>query len=299
MSVYNGLPYLKESVESILNQTYRDFYFLIINDGSEDGSSKYLESINDERVTVLHQKNAGLGNALNKGIKLISTKYMARMDADDIALPQRLEKQVKFLDKNPNVGMVGTRFAFTIDGRNRKNGSKLPIKHDEIYKILQNGGHAISHPTICMKTEIVKKIGGYRVPGGGQDWDFFMMFAENSRLANINEVLQLYRIEIKKHEFQTRLNRFKGQEFALFNAQKRSSNKREITFKEFDKIWKNRLFIKNMKTRLKCVSSTKYNYYLNAFLRGKYLKSYYHLFISILAYPPKVINYLKKHFLFK
>ena len=94
MTVYNGMPYLRPAVESVLEQTHSDFKFIIVDDGSEDGTAGYLESIDDPRVTVVRQENQGTAKAANHGLSLIETPFVARMDADDIALPTRLEKQL-------------------------------------------------------------------------------------------------------------------------------------------------------------------------------------------------------------
>ena len=99
MSVFNGEPYLRESVESILSQTFRDFEFIIINDGSTDGTADILTHYQriDPRLAVHHQQNKGLIDSLNTGCGLARGRYIARMDDDDVALPGRLERQISFL----------------------------------------------------------------------------------------------------------------------------------------------------------------------------------------------------------
>ena len=189
MSVYNGMPYVKEAIYSILHQTFRDYIFLIIDDGSTDGTSDYLKTIKDKRVCIVHQKNAGLGAALNVGLNMIETKYAARMDADDIALPGRLGKQVKFMEEHSEVGMLGCRFVFTINGLKHDLSPPLPLMHAGILDVLSKGGHAISHPTVCFRTDLAKSVGGYRISGEGEDWDFFLRMSEITHLANFDEVL--------------------------------------------------------------------------------------------------------------
>src|SRR5580698_9685158 len=102
MPVYNGEKYIKEALESILQQTFIDFEFLIINDGSTDNSVSIIKSFNDNRIRLIHnEKNSGLVYSLNKGIGLSNGEYIARMDCDDVSIPERLEKQVGFLNSNP------------------------------------------------------------------------------------------------------------------------------------------------------------------------------------------------------
>src|SRR3989338_10709157 len=109
MSVYNGMPYLPEAVKSILNQTYKNFEFIIIDDASTDQSTKYLRFLKDKRIKLIkNSKNLGLAASLNKALKFAKGEYIARMDADDISLPKRFEKQVKFFKKHPSVDICGT-----------------------------------------------------------------------------------------------------------------------------------------------------------------------------------------------
>ena len=109
MSVYNGLPYLREAIDSILQQTYEDFEFLIIDDGSVDGSRDAVLSYDDPRMELLaNETNRGLPASLNRGIATARGKYIARQDADDISMPDRLQQQVHWLDTNDSTGVVGT-----------------------------------------------------------------------------------------------------------------------------------------------------------------------------------------------
>ena len=104
MSVFNGDKYLSEALESILNQTFTNFEFLIINDGSNDRTEDILKSYDDVRIRIINNdNNMGLAKSLNKGLRIARGEYIARMDADDISLPTRLARQVEFLDKNKHV----------------------------------------------------------------------------------------------------------------------------------------------------------------------------------------------------
>ena len=110
MPVYNAAKYLKEAIESILNQTFEDFEFLIIDDGSTDKSAEIIKTYNDPRIKFMKNKhNVGLIRTLNKGLKLAESEYIARMDADDISTPDRLQKQVEFMDENPETGICGCK----------------------------------------------------------------------------------------------------------------------------------------------------------------------------------------------
>ena len=110
MPVYNGAAFLPESIDSILSQTYKDFEFLIINDGSTDDSEKIILSYDDPRIKYLkNDVNLGVIGTLNRGLEIIKTKYIIRMDADDLALPYRIQVQVDYMDKHPDIVLSGSR----------------------------------------------------------------------------------------------------------------------------------------------------------------------------------------------
>jgi glycosyltransferase involved in cell wall biosynthesis len=192
MTVYNGMPYLPRSVESVLEQTLGDFQFVIVNDGSIDGTVDYLAGITDSRVLVLHQANLGTGAAANHGLKHCNADFVARMDADDIALPGRLEVQRDFLIAHPEVGLVGTQVV-PFGDRTAGGSLRLPLGHDAIYRALRAGRHALAHSSIMFRMTIAQHIGGYWSLRLVDDWDFMIRMGEVLRLANLDRVLHLYR----------------------------------------------------------------------------------------------------------
>src|SRR5437868_7347070 len=134
MTVYNAQEYLNMAVDSILNQTYKNLEFIIINDGSTDNSGHIIEAYNDPRIKYIPQKNQGLAAALNKGIGLAKGKYIARMDHDDISYQMRLEKQVEFMEDNREVAMAGTSFDL-IDSDSGIIGSSYHLDRGQDIKI--------------------------------------------------------------------------------------------------------------------------------------------------------------------
>lgn len=193
MSVYNGMPYLSEAVNSVIAQTFQDWTLLLINDGSTDGSTDYLNQLDDPRIRVVHQCNQGLAAALNNGIKLVETEFLARLDADDIALPTRLEKQLAFLRANPLVGLVGTQIA-PLGEKRVGRGGHLPLDHQHIDSGLLRGQHCLSHTSVMCRTALMREIGGYWPTGWSEDWDMYLRMGERAELANLNEVLVHYRV---------------------------------------------------------------------------------------------------------
>lgn len=159
--VYNAGEFLAASIESILNQTYQNFEFIIINDASTDNSLKIINKYkkHHQKIKVISlKKNLNCGGDLcaNKGLKKAKGKYVARMDADDVAHPKRLETQIEFLEKNPGVFLVGSN-AYVIDKKGNLIGNKLePQTHESIYKsyfVI----HPIIHPS-CMYRRLLPPI---------------------------------------------------------------------------------------------------------------------------------------------
>ena len=148
MPVYNGEKYLCEAIDSILNQTYTDFEFIILNDGSTDKTEEIILSYDDPRIVyVKNETNLQIVKTLNKGIALAKGKYIARMDADDISLPERFEKQLKFMEQYPSIDVCGTWMRI-ID--KPKQVWTYPEKHEEIKaQLLFNT--PLSHPTLIIK----------------------------------------------------------------------------------------------------------------------------------------------------
>lgn len=114
LPVYNAMPHLPSAVESILRQSFTDFAFVIVNDGSTDESRQYLNSLQDSRIEVINQANGGQGAARNAALRRSHSEYVALMDADDISLPDRFRSQLEYLESHPGVVILGTQFEFLV-----------------------------------------------------------------------------------------------------------------------------------------------------------------------------------------
>jgi len=193
MTVYNGLPYVQQAVESVLDQTIADWRCVIVNDGSTDGTGEYLNSIRDERIFILHQQNSGISVALNNGLQHCTTPYIARLDADDVAVSTRLAEQVAFLQTHPEIGLVGTQVV-PMGTRSLGKSLRLPLDHDAICRDLIRGLHAVVHSSIMVRTELMQALGGYWTLPMGEEYDLMLRLSEISRLANLDRVLLHYRV---------------------------------------------------------------------------------------------------------
>jgi len=193
MTVYNGMPYLRPAVESVLAQTLRDYRFVIVNDGSTDGTAAYLNQLGDPRVFVLHQANQGTAAAANRGLAHCDTEFVARMDSDDISLPMRLETQLAFMKANSQVGLVGTQVA-PLGSVRAGRSLRLPTTHVGIDAALLAGRHGLAHSSIMLRRNLLQRIGGYWSQPLVDDWDMMLRMGEVGRFANLDQLLHLYRV---------------------------------------------------------------------------------------------------------
>lgn len=196
MPVYNCEKYLVEAIDSILQQTFTDFELLIVDGGSKDNSHKIIEQYQDSRIRLIFQdKNTkGLASALNQGLENARGKYVARMDCDDISYPQRLQKQVDFMDRNTNVGLCGTWIIYSIDGKLGKV-QKYPTNFDEI-KVSLFFSTSFGHPSVMIEKSLFKKHNLFYSTEFkyGEDYDLWNRCSEFFELANIPEVQVIYRV---------------------------------------------------------------------------------------------------------
>jgi len=197
MSVYNGERYLREAIDSILNQTFRDFEFLIINDGSTDRTKEILDSYKDPRIRVINnEKNIGLTKSLNKGLRLAKGEYIARMDADDISLPERLSTQAIFLDAHPDIGALGSAVQIINGCGIQSSVLRFPADHGFLRWCLCFYD-PIPHPSAMMRKKAMEQVGGYASDMMyAQDYDLWRRLSVVTRLATLPDVL-LY---LRKHE---------------------------------------------------------------------------------------------------
>ena len=160
MSVYNGEKYLKEAIDSILNQTYKDFEFIIVNDGSTDESLEIIKSYNDPRIVLIRQENKGLATALNEGIKIAKGEYIARMDADDISEPERFKKEYKFMHVHDECVALGTNAIIIDENSNNLYTTDLHFNNEISTDYLMEK-NPFFHGSMILKREVLLRIGGY------------------------------------------------------------------------------------------------------------------------------------------
>ena len=192
MSVYNGKPHLKEAIDSIFNQTFSDFEFIIINDCSTDASLEIIKSYDDGRIKIIsNEVNIGLTKSLNKALKEASGKYIARQDADDISLPNRLELQLKYLENHPQVALLGTGI-YVVDARGKEIEKRImqPNPRASLQK-----GNRIVHGSVMFRKSAIDKIGGYNEAlKYAQDYELWLRMAKRHGVRNLP--LPLYKLRM-------------------------------------------------------------------------------------------------------
>jgi glycosyltransferase involved in cell wall biosynthesis len=196
MSVHNDARYLPQSVESILAQTLGDFEFLITDDGSTDGSGDYLRALRDPRIRLLsNTTNLGLTRSLNRGLNAAAGHFVARMDADDVAVPDRLARQVEFLSARPEVGIVGSSRTL-IDERGSFVANAPAVEGDLGIRWKCLLGNPFAHPTMMLRLDLLDRHWlrydeSFRT---AQDYELWTRLLTVTRGANLAEPLLKYRL---------------------------------------------------------------------------------------------------------
>jgi glycosyltransferase involved in cell wall biosynthesis len=225
MPVYNTEPYIPEAVESILAQTYPNFEFLIVDDGSTDRSLAILKhyAAQDTRIRLSSRPNAGYLVRLNEMLAEARGKFIARMDADDVAMPERFSCQIDFLDAHPEVVAVGSRI-LAIDSDGDPIAEFCTAQdHDEIDRAhLDVQGGFINHPVAMIRTDAIRTVGGYRADyWPGEDVDLWLRLAEIGRLANLPERLLKFRRHLESISYTRQTRQHERCQAAAIEAHRR------------------------------------------------------------------------------
>ena len=198
MSVYNGARFLAPAIDSVLGQSFVDFEFLVLDDGSTDGTAAIIRDFaaRDSRIRPIIRENRGLVASLNQLLAEARAPLVARMDADDICQPQRFERQLAFLADNPDHGVVGC-WSVDIDEHGARwqiEGADHPVTHEDFLHNIRHGGPLLCHPAVMYRRRLVLEQGGYHAAFRHcEDLDLWLRLASVTKLANIPERLIHYR----------------------------------------------------------------------------------------------------------
>jgi hypothetical protein len=195
LPVYNAQSYLQESIDSILNQSFQDFELIMINDGSTDSSLSIMKSYTDQRIRIINQTNAGLPVSLNRAITQSQGQYLARQDADDISLPERLAKQVAYLDAHPQCALLGTWAQILVEKVPTDRSLSHPHLNGDIQlKLLFF--NCFVHSSVMIRKSALEICGLYpeeKEKFPPEDYDLWLRIAKHWEVANLPEVLLQYR----------------------------------------------------------------------------------------------------------
>lgn len=231
------IAYLKESMDSILSQTYSNLEFIIVDDASTDDSLSFIKDYDDNRIKlIVNQNNLGLTASLNKAISISKGKYIARMDSDDISLPYRIERQVQFMDKHPDVIVCGTWFEKFGD----ENAIRKPIIDDSDYYrcqlLFSNTPITICHPSVMMRKTLLDNFHIYYDESikKSQDYAMWVECSKYGEIAIMNEVLLRYRT----HTSQISSDRTGEQAFYSDLISRKQLEMLGIGYQEEEKMWR-------------------------------------------------------------
>lgn len=198
MSVFNGERFLESAIQSVLAQSFTDFEFLILDDGSNDSSAAIIRAAatGDSRIRPIVRENRGLVASLNQLLDESRAPLVARMDADDLCMPGRFARQVAFLAAHPDHGVIGsyTRDIDEDGAAYPSSGADHPLTHEEFVHNIEHGGPLLAHPSVMYRREVVLAAGGYHAAFRHcEDFDLWLRLAHRTRIANLPERLLHYR----------------------------------------------------------------------------------------------------------
>ena len=225
MSEYNTpVELLKESIQSILNQTFKNFEFIIVDDCGKNDLKKIVKEFNDERIIVLkNKKNMGLVASLNKAIKAAKSDYLVRMDTDDYAYPNRLESEYNFIKKHPEYSVVGMKCEF-YDGKEIYGVSE---KVGELTKKDLINQNLFIHPTVIMKKDIIEKVGGYPNYQRCEDFALWINLYANGHIGYVMDEIGI-RYTIREEDYSKRTLKTRKGLFKLINEDYQKLNPTKI-----------------------------------------------------------------------
>jgi glycosyltransferase involved in cell wall biosynthesis len=200
----NGMPFVKEAVQSVLEQEYEYYRLLIINDGSTDETIEYIQSLNNKKISIVSGSNLGIVGALNLGLEHVKTKYVAILDADDKCESNRLQSEVTYLEEHPECVLVGTSIGYIGTTKSKREVRvKLPSSNPAILDGLKKHKFVVAHSSIMMRTDALIKCGKYNanslpIP----DIDLFLRIAKEGELTNLTKIYSPVRLRSDSFTYQ-------------------------------------------------------------------------------------------------
>jgi glycosyltransferase involved in cell wall biosynthesis len=299
MAAYNAENTIETAINSILNQTWENFEFIIINDGSTDKTQEIIESYKDSRIKLINNiNNEFLPACLNKGISASTGKYILRMDADDISLPDRMDKQVAYMEKYPNIGIAGSWFKIF----GNKNSTAQYVENSDEIKIKLLYECHLLHPAIIIRKEIIDTYNLFydETFRKNQDYELFIRAADYTDFGNVQEILFEYcqTDQNEKRNTLNQVNNILNLQKDLFSKLGYSINDEQLSlFKELN--YQNYLSISDKSIEIhslleKLLEANKVSQFFNQLKFDEYIKNLWLSFArNIVKYNAQVIETTK------
>ncbi len=231
---YNHEKYVKETIESIINQTYKNIELIVIDDGSKDNSVSVIQELADKYgFTFIHRPNKGLSATLNEGIRLAKGKYFSSIASDDILFLEKIEKQVKFMESNPKYGMCYGKIVYFEDSIENTYDYPNSNKQGWVFDDLLNYGCFIPAPSYFTRKEVFESVGGFDKNLWIEDWDMWLRIAKKYQVGYIDEYLAYYR----KHD-----TNISSQSLKMYKAEKQILEKYK-DYENFNNVIKNKKIV--------------------------------------------------------
>jgi glycosyltransferase involved in cell wall biosynthesis len=285
MPTLNAQEFLGEALDSLASQTFQDFKVLVLDGGSTDNTLAIAHSY--DRVEVISAGSVGLGAALRIGLEKVETPFAARMDADDVAVPQRLEIQVGEF-RNPELAIVGGQIDLLI-GLTVCRAQPFPQAHAQIRRALLAGFPAFCHPTVMFRTALARRQRAYSIAGLGEDLDFFLRMTEAGEGCNLPTVLCRYRLHEESASFTSFDEVRRNYSFALACANARRNGLTEPDHAQYAELWTRRSWAARLATKTECFAVQLYRKSRIRLTRGQRFQGLAGAAISV-ALRPRLIQ---------
>jgi glycosyltransferase involved in cell wall biosynthesis len=257
MPTLNAERFLAETLASLAAQTFQDFEVLVVDAGSTDGTVDVVRRDTRLRATVIQCGRIGLGAQLRLGLNQVASEYIARMDADDVSVPERFETQIRALDHCSEVSIVGSQIELLVGDKSCRAGA-LPQRHEGIRSALLNEFPAFCHPSVMFRTEAARRCNAYSISGAGEDLDFYLRMTEAGKGENLSAVLHKYRLHERSVSFagfdELQLN----YRYAVACARAREKGDVEPAIGEYASQWDRRGLGTRIGARLECIGTRLY-----------------------------------------
>ena len=292
LPVFNGMPFLREAIQSLLNQSFQDFVIIVIDNGSNDSTGEYIQSLKNGKIEYHNLKEKNLVKALNTGLEKADSPFIARMDADDVVHPKRFENQINFLNAHKDISLIGTRGYYLSENGRKKIKINCPLNHNDIIKSMLNSRYAIIHPSIMLKKSVYDKFGGYKEEFSDcEDFEFFLRIGEKIKFVNLPE--HLYYLRIRDNSIMMKDAKKRTEQYYLV-SQKYYTNYNVSHNNEANKI--NKIsFIQKLDT----LSIAIYRKGLNSYLNVNFLVGIIYFIAASILNPLRLVSSLKKRFITK